>query len=135
RQRKFREKRGGTEGESNALLTHDKRVSNTLITSPEYREQRTEYRDKEDLKCVYETEALVGSAVSEDTHTHLNGKTQKPSEAEITEFSDWAHSVYRRHPKQTYLNPSLDALRRKFALDSDSRAIFEKNHPLWIAYW
>jgi len=64
-----------------------------------------------------------------------NGKTHEPSEPELDAFSEWAHAVYQRHPKQKNLHDTLWTLKQKFANRPDDQKLLDENHPLWIAYW
>ncbi|HEY4757769.1 MAG TPA: hypothetical protein VIH43_04365 [Chthoniobacterales bacterium] len=61
-----------------------------------------------------------------------NGKTP---EYKLDAFSEWAHDVYDRHPKQKNQFAVLHALKQTFAGKPAEQQLLDENHPLWIAYW
>jgi hypothetical protein len=64
-----------------------------------------------------------------------NGKAHEPSEPQLDAFSEWAHRVYHRHPKQKNQFAVLHALKQTFAQNPADQQLFDENHPLWITHW
>ena len=80
--------------------------------------------------------AVAGQAKPENGASALlkssNGKTP---EYKLDAFSEWAHDVYNRHPKQKNQFAVLHALKQTFAGKAAEQQLFDENHALWIAYW
>lgn len=79
----------------------------------------------------YNSNSVSNSSSSE---RESEGKPE-PTQKELDEFLEWADAVYLRHPKQKNEFISKLALRDRFSQDPEARALFEKNHLLWIEYW
>lgn len=74
-------------------------------------------------------------AKSSDFAGQPDAKKPHRLEAVPEGFAEWAEERYTAHPKPGYKLKAIAAMRKHFAHNPQDRAVFTRNHKLWVQYW